>query len=102
MTDRVPRRLKPVSRPAREALRYTCQVAAQANFAGTQDTRVQAATPLAEPGRGYIAVRIGKMLIYVEDRDALESCVSARQEASTYADQAFGPVLPPPVYQPRG
>src|SRR4051794_27800087 len=100
MTDRISRRLRQVPRPVRDTLKYTCQVAAQANFAGTQDTRVQAATPLAGPGRGYIAVRIGKMLIYVEDRDALDSCVSAWQDAATYADQAFGPVLPPPAYQP--
>ena len=68
---------------------------------GTQDVRVQALTPLAGPGHGQIAVRVGRVLIYLNDRDALNSWLEAWREASVMADKAFGVVLPPPAYQPR-
>ncbi len=63
------------------------QVAAQAIFAGPQDHRVFAMTPQAT-GRGYghIAVRVGRILLYLED----------------LADAAFGPDLPASRYQPPG
>jgi hypothetical protein len=48
-------------------------------------------------------VRVGKILIYVQDRDSLRSCVEAWEQALRCADEAFGPVLPPPAYRrPRG
>ena len=78
-----------------------CRVAAQAVMEGTQDVRVQALTPLAGPGHGQIAVRVGRVLVYVNDREALNSFLDAWQEAADLADKAFGVVLPPPAYQPR-
>ncbi len=68
---------------------------------GTQDFRVQAVTPLAGPGHGQIAVRVGRVLVYVNDREALNSFLDAWQQAADLADKAFGVVLPPPAYEPR-
>jgi hypothetical protein len=99
MSEASPRHLRALSAAGRAALRYKCQVASQANFAGTQDVRVQVARSIDGANRGVIAVRVGKVLIYVEDRDALLSCADAWQEALGYADQAFGPSLPPPRYE---
>ncbi len=57
------------------------QVATQAVFAGPQEHRVFAMTPQAT-GRGYghIAVRVGRVgrvLVYLEDRDALQAWTTA-------------------------
>lgn len=77
------------------------EVAAQAIATGSQDSTVQATQPLLGTARGQIAVRVGRLLVYVTDREALESFVSAWNEAKSLADQAFGPRMPPPVYRPR-
>ncbi len=79
------------------------QVAIQAIFAGPQDHRVAAMTPEAS-GRGYghIAVRVGRVLVYLEDRDALLAWTTAIGKAADLADAAFGPDLPDARYQPRG
>jgi hypothetical protein len=70
------------------------RVAAQAMVTGLQDIRVEAATPLAGPGHGQIAVRVGRLLIYVNDRDALDSFLDAWTRAQELADKAFGPIMP--------
>jgi len=77
------------------------QVASQAIFAGPQDHRVCAMTPQAS-GRGYghIAVRVGRVLVYLEDRDALQAWTTAIGKAADLADAAFGPDLPTSRYQP--
>jgi len=82
------------------------QVATQAIFAGPQDHRVCAMTPQAT-GRGYghIAVRVGRVgrvLVYLEDRQALEAWTTAIGKAADLADAAFGPDLSDGRYQPRG
>jgi len=79
------------------------QVATQAIFAGPQDHRVFAMTPQAT-GRGYghIAVRVGRILVYLEDRDALQAWTTAIGKAADLADSAFGPDLPAGRYQPPG
>lgn len=76
-------------------------VAAQVLAAGTQDISVRVVTPLSGPHRGQIGVRVGRILVYVANREALASFVSAWNEAASLADEAFGPELPPPVYKPR-
>jgi hypothetical protein len=75
------------------------RVAAQAIVEGTQDIRVAAATPLAGPGHGQIAVRVGRLLVYVNEREALDSFVDAWRRAEALADKAFGPQDPVP-YRP--
>jgi hypothetical protein len=54
---------------------------------GTQDVRVQALTPLAGPGHGQIAVPVGRVLVYVNDREALNSFLDAWQQAAEMADK---------------
>ncbi len=76
------------------------QVATQAIFAGPQEHRVSAMTAAAS-GRGYghIAVRVGRILLYLVDRDALQAWTMAIGKAAVLADQAFGPE-PAARYQP--
>ena len=71
------------------------RVAAQAIVEGMQDIRVEAATALAGPGHGQIAVRVGRLLVYLNDREALESFTDAWRRAEALADKAFGPLDPP-------
>jgi hypothetical protein len=78
-----------------------CRVAVQAVLEGMQEVRVQAVTPLAGPGHGQVAVRVGRLLIYINDREALDSFLGAWQQAAELGDRAFGVALPPPAYKPR-
>jgi hypothetical protein len=67
------------------------RVAAQAIVTGMQDISVCAATPLAGPTKhGQIAVRVGRLLVYVNDREALASFLDAWHQAEALADKAFG------------
>jgi len=78
-------------------------IASQAIFAGPQDISVRAMTPQAS-GRGYghLCLRVGRVLVYLEDRDALGAWHAAIEQAEVLADAAFGPELPPAPYEPRG
>jgi hypothetical protein len=67
------------------------RVAAQAIVEGNQDIRVEAATPLAGPRHGQIAVRVGRLLVYLNDRAASDSFMEAWRTAESLADKAFGP-----------
>ncbi len=51
---------------------------------------VRAGTPLAGPGHGQIAIRVVRILIYINEREALNSFLDAWQQASDLADKAFG------------
>ena len=81
----------------------TVVVASQAIFAGPQDISVRAMTPQAS-GRGYghLCLRVGRVLVDLEDRDALAAWHAALEQAEVLADAAFGPELPPAPYEPRG
>ena len=92
-----PSRLRAVPRLAGKiGFEYRCELATQAMVAGNQDTHVQAIAPLSGPGKGQIGVRVGRILIYVANREALQSFLDAWQQAEALADEAFGPDLPPP------
>lgn len=81
---------------------YRCELATQAVMAGNQDIRVLAANGRDNGlGHGHIAVRVGRLLVYVHDREALEAFTDAWAKAADLADAAFGPILPPPAYRPR-
>ena len=68
-----------------------CRVAAQATVRGEQQFRVLGYTANASPtGRPYIAVRVGRVLIYVEDRAALDCFTQAWRKAERFADKVFG------------
>jgi hypothetical protein len=77
------------------------EVSSQVLAAGPQDTAVRVLAPLSGPHRGQIGVRVGRVLVYVANREALASFLDAWNEAAGLADQAFGPEMPPPVYKPR-
>ena len=95
-----PRRLTSVPGTSKQEQHdHRCRVAVQAVMEGMQEVRVQAVTPLAGPGHGQIAIRLGRVLIYLNDRQALESLQDACQQASEHGDKAFGVVLPPVAYR---
>jgi hypothetical protein len=75
---------------------YRFDVASQVMAAEAQDIHVQAIAPLSGPGKGQIGVRVGRLLVYVANREALASLVDAWRQAEALADKAFGPELPPP------
>ena len=62
---------------------------------GIQEVRVQAVTPPAGPGHGQIAIRLARVLIYLNDREALDSLLDASLRASEFGDEAFGIALRP-------
>jgi hypothetical protein len=93
-----PSRLRAVPRLAgRSTYEYRFDVASQVIAAGTQDVFVQPIVPLSGPGKGQIGVRVGRILIYVANREALASFVDAWRQAEALADNAFGPELPAPI-----
>jgi hypothetical protein len=73
---------------------YRFDVASQVMAAGAQDIHVQVIVPLSGPGQGQIGVRVGRLLVYVSDREALGSFLEAWGQARALADKAFGPDLP--------
>ena len=92
-----PSRLRTVPRLAGKiGYDYRFELAAQAMVAGSHDVHVQTIVPLSGPGKGQIGVRVGRILIYVANREALQSFLDAWREAEALADKAFGPELPPP------
>jgi hypothetical protein len=61
---------------------------------GDQDIRVTAVSYLASGnGVGHICVRIGRVALYLEDREALTAALDAWGRAAALADQAFGPLF---------
>ena len=92
-----PGRLRAVPRlVGKTGFDYRFEVASQVMAAGTQDVFVQPIVPLSGPGKGQIGVRVGRLLVYVANREALASFVDAWGQAAGLADEAFGPVMPLP------
>jgi hypothetical protein len=61
---------------------------------GNQQIGVTAVSYLASGnGMGHIAVRVGRILVYIEDRDALNAFLDAWERAANFADAAFGPLF---------
>ena len=52
---------------------YRFDVASQVMAAGAQDVHVQVIVPLSGPGKGQIGIRVGRLLVYVSNREALSS-----------------------------
>lgn len=79
--------------PAAEHRLGTCDVIASATLRGDQDRRVQGVTAVASrTGTAHIALRVGRVLVYLEDRDALDALRHAVHSAEGLADEVFGPV----------
>lgn len=75
---------------------YRFDVASQVMAAGAQDIHVQVIVPLSGPGQGQIGIRVGRLLVYVANREALGSFLEAWGKAGALADKAFGPEMPLP------
>jgi hypothetical protein len=70
----------------------TCDVIASARMRGDQASRVRAVAAVASTtGEAHLSVRVSGVLIYLEDRAALEALVRAVRRAEALADQTFGP-----------
>ncbi len=102
MTTSRRRHLQAVPGSLRQLPEPRCSLAVQAVMAGLQEVRVTGTTPQAS-GRGYghLCLRVGRILIYLEDPDSLLAWQEALRQAEDLADAALGPVLPPPRYEPR-
>lgn len=97
-----PRHLKAVrATRSQQVLDYRCDLVTQAVLGGDLDFRVQAMSPIVGPGPGTISIRLGRIVLVIEDRDALEVLTSACGQAEKLADRAYGPVMPAPPYRPR-
>ncbi len=97
-----PRQLKAVPKVrGQRVLDYRCDLVTQAVLGGDIDFRVQAMSPIVGPGLGTISIRLGRVVLVLEDRDALEVLRSAVLQAVDLANRAFGPEMPPPAYKPR-
>lgn len=51
---------------------------------------MQGVPPLAGPSHGQIAVRLGRFLIYLNGREALDSPLDASRQAADLGDKTFG------------
>lgn len=79
--------------PAHEHRLGTCEVIASARLRGDQEDRVQGMTSVASrTGEAHIALRVGRVLLYLEDRDALDALRRAVGKAEALADGVYGPV----------
>jgi hypothetical protein len=68
-----------------------CTIAIQALCHGPLDWRVHGVTgAAARPGREHIALQYGRVLLYLEDRAALEALTGAVQAAHDLCDRVFG------------
>ena len=71
-----------------------CRLAVQASYRGPQGFKVMAvAAQAARNGKAHLAVRVGSVLIYIEDYAALESLIAAWRQASELGKQ----ILPAPA-----
>lgn len=96
-----PRSLHVVPSPVgKQSFDNRFEVASQVLAAGHQDYAVRVLTPLSGPQKGQIGVRVGRILVYVANREALSSFTAAWAEAAVLADQAFGPQMPPHAVGP--
>ena len=74
-----------------------CTIAIQALCRGELDWRVQGVTgAAARKGQAHIALRFGRVLLYLEDMRALDALVDAVEAAYDLREQVFGsgPDLP--------
>ena len=71
-------------------------VVTQAMVVGAQETAVRVLTPIGGSSGPQIAVRVGRIMVLVSDRQALESFVGAWHQAMTLVNEAFGPEPPMP------
>ena len=66
-----------------------CALAVQAILAGVQHVAVRCFSRVDGWDRPYLSIKIGQVLLNIEDRDALNSLSHAVRHAERLADQAF-------------
>ena len=71
---------------------YRFDVASRVLAVRAQDIHVQLILPWSGPGQGQIGVRVGRLLVYRANRQAL-GILDAWGKAGALADEAFGPDL---------
>ena len=81
----------------RDPSALNCDIIAQAVFTGPQRLGVRVFARNEGWNKPYISLRIGKLLINIEDAHALNDITYAIREANRAADRAF----PKPPYKPR-
>ncbi len=70
-----------------------CQVIAQARFAGLQELSVTAVAGAASAiHTPYVSLRVGRILLFIENREALVIWTEAVRRALDLADGVFGPI----------
>lgn len=84
----------PARPPQRPATITSCTVSTQALCCGAVETSVFAVAGAASrPGeRAHIGIKFGRVLLYLEDRTALDILAEAVQQATDMADAVFGPL----------
>lgn len=81
--------------PDADHIGHRCLLAVQAKVRGYQELRVVGQNGQSTgTGRGVISIRVGQVLLYLEDREALLSWAAAIQRAIELQDRAYGPELP--------
>ena len=96
MTTKQLRFSGPHPRVRQAARDLACTIAIQALCRGALDWRVQGVTgAAARKGQAHIALRYGRVLLYLEDREALETLVDALEAACELREQVFGTEDPP-------
>ncbi|MDQ6874936.1 MAG: hypothetical protein M3042_07760 [Actinomycetota bacterium] len=70
-----------------------CYIVAQVRLVGDQPVAVQGVTSMASRDkREHVVITVGRVLIYLEDRGALDALAEAVRRASEHADAVFGPL----------
>jgi hypothetical protein len=78
-----------------------CQIVAQAQLLGPQRVSVRVFGRTEGWDKPYISLRIGRLLINIEDAEALSDLTYVVREANLHADRAFGPARYSPRSRPR-
>jgi len=83
-----PHRLKVVA--AQDAMATGCTVACQATLSGRQEICVRTLIPVTGDARPHVALRLGSVLLLIEDMEAMATLARAVAEAQRCAEAAFG------------
>ena len=96
------RHLKAVPKTrGQRVLDYRCDLVTQAVLGGDVEFRVQVMSPVIGPGPGTVSIRLGRVVLVIEDREALQVLRTAVLQAVELADRAFGADMQAPAYKPR-
>jgi hypothetical protein len=85
-----------------EPSELNCRIIAQAVLVGPQTVSVRVYGRNEGWDRPYISLRLGRLLINVEDAQALSDLTHVVREANLHADRAFGPAQYRPAPRRRG